>query len=329
MKTDTSARIIEFVRSKQHARAHEIQEFIGFSASAIHRQLRSLVVRNILKKTGKPPLVLYTMVQTRADVPHIVLPSALQQIVDENFLFITPEGDFLYGIRGFSYWAKHYQSNKDYTRLAQEYADIIETKSARAPLGWLDITQKLTDTFAQSFVGHLCIADIYSYPVFGRTKLAKLVMYAKQSSSKKLVSDIARQVEPAIHSIIQSFQIDAVGFIPPTVPRTVQFMDIFEKNLSLNIPIINIQKVNPGEIPIPQKTLVTLADRVTNARGSIFPLSESQQFDRVLLIDDVVGSGASFQETARKLFAAGIGKKAIIAFAIVGNAKGYAVIRQM
>ena len=107
-------------------------------------------------------------------------------------------------------------------------------------------------------------------------------------------------------------------------------MDEFAFQLALRLPEINLVKVIPGDIPIPQKTLVNLQERIINARDSIYIKNTRElPYANVLLLDDVVGSGASFHETAKKLKAAKIGHNRIIAFALVGNIKGYDVIREI
>ena len=64
----------------------------------------------------------------------------------------------------------------------------------------------------------------------------------------------------------------------------------------------------PGDIPIPQKTLASLNERVINARDTIYLKSNKEfSYENILLIDDVIGSGASFHETAKKLKNANVG----------------------
>jgi len=133
-----------------------------------------------------------------------------------------------------------------------------------------------------------------------------------------------------LEKIIKTYNINAVCFIPPTLPRKLQFMDELESRLNLSLPKVDLVKAGSGDILIPQKTLSSLNERVINAQSSIFIKNiKEPSFANILLIDDVAGSGASFNETAKKLKALKIGFKKIIAFAFVGNIKGYDVIRQI
>jgi len=61
-------------------------------------------------------------------------------------------------------------------------------------------------------------------------------------------------------------------------------------------------KYYEDNIAIPQKSLKTRAQRIENARNTIFIDDKNiQNYKKVLLIDDFVGSGATLNETAKKL----------------------------
>ena len=218
-----------------------------------------------------------------------------------GFLSITPDGKLLSGLAGFTYWVQVYRRNKPIEPIAKDYEDILRhQKQQFLPEGYLDATVKLIDTFKETPVTYLLFEDIYRYRIFGRTKLAKLIMYAKQVGDKNLIDQISDLAKPIIEAIVKKYSIDAVVYIPPTVPRPLQFMDELRTRLNLTMPEIKLAKIVPGDIPIPQKTLATLEERVINARDSIYLKSNAEpKYKNVLLIDDVVGSGASFNETAK------------------------------
>lgn len=333
MITDTRERIIEYITNNGQARVHDLVRFLNVSSVAVHKHLRQLVADGLLQRTGKPPIVFYILVpKSSIAVPKEPLfPDDTKDIIDGNFLSITPDGKLLYGTSGFTYWANLYQKNKPIFSLAQQYLMVLERKKKYTTKdGWIDATEKLTNTFPKSYVDRLMYQDIYSYPLFGRTKLAKLVMHAKQVENKMLIDQIASLAKPVIEKIIKEFEITAVGFIPPTVPRQLQFIDELEIKLNLPLPKVDIVKIMAGDILVPQKTLAKLEERIINARSSLYlrDIRESSYLN-ILLIDDVTGSGASFNETARKLKRIEIGHKTIVAFALVGNIKGYDVVRQI
>ena len=155
-------------------------------------------------------------------------------------------------------------------------------------------------------------------------------MYAKQTGERSLIDQIGNAAKPIIENITKKYHIEAVAFIPPTIPRPLQFMDELERCLHLNLLKIDLTKVIPGDIPIAQKTLTSLDERIINARDSIYLKNNNEfSYKNVLLIDDVTGSGASFNETAIKLKKSNVGYGAMVAFGLVGNIKGYDVIRQI
>jgi hypothetical protein len=340
MRTDTRDRIIQYIAEHKQARAHDLIGFLHLSGMAVHKQLRRLIAEGILQKAGRPPLVFYILPPETHTISHATaaslsdtqqLPVKLLQPITDNFLSITPDGRLLYGLDGFTDWARIYQPNKSISYLAQEYVRVIDKKHlSMTPEGWIDATVKLKETFHEQYIDRLLYQDIYSYPIFGRTKLAKLVMQAKQSADRALISRISQLAAPVITQIIQAYTIEAVGFIPPTVPRPLQFIDELAAQLQLALPTIPLVKVLAGDIPVPQKTLGTLEERIINARSSIFlKRTIGPTYKKILLIDDVAGSGSSFHETAKKLKAVDIGSELIIAFALVGNIKGYDVVRQI
>jgi hypoxanthine-guanine phosphoribosyltransferase len=213
--------------------------------------------------------------------------------------------------------------------LALEYVKTAkEADKYRNKDGLLDATSKLKNTFENCAVNKLFYASFYSLPKFGKTLLGQKVLYAKQSQSEKLIKEIALEIKPFVLKLIKEQQIKAVCFIPPTIPRKVQFLKELQFNLDLSLPEIQLEKAYRGEILVAQKTLSKLEERVENARESIFIKKQSVDYESVLLIDDAVGSGATLNETAKKLKIYPTVKK-IIAFAVVGSLKGFDIIQEV
>lgn len=332
MTTNTRGEILEYIVYHGQARAYDLQKKLQISRVAIHKQLKRLLKEGLIIRVGTPPIVFYKLnseSKMRTDETK-QLPEFTHQVIEANFLHITPDGRLLYGMEGFIYWAKEYQKDKPLIQLANAYAKVVQEQNKFSQQGWLDATFKLKDTFKEVFVDKLLFQDIYSYKVFGRTKLAKLVMYAKQAGARELIDKISDMAKPVIEKIVKTYSIEAVAFIPPTVPRPLQFMDEFSDRLAIPLPKIKLVKVVPGDIPIPQKTLSSLKERIINARDTIYLKHVADpSYENILLIDDVVGSGASFNETARKLKNVKVRYKNIVAFGLVGNIKGYDVIREI
>jgi predicted amidophosphoribosyltransferase len=87
--------------------------------------------------------------------------------------------------------------------------------------------------------------------------------------------------------------------------------------------VVKIRKIS-GIIPVPQKSLSKLEERITNAENT-FAISETARYNHVLLIDDAVGSGSTLNQIAGKLKQKGIAKK-VTGLAVVGSFKGFDVV---
>jgi len=125
---------------------------------------------------------------------------------------------------------------------------------------------------------------------------------------------------------VRKYKIDAVGFVPWTVKREVQFMRELEKGLSLNTKTIKIDKART-EVIVPQKTLSKLPDRVENAEKTLF-MTEKGKYKNLLIIDDAVGSGATINHLARQAKEKKIAKK-VIGLSITGSFKGFDIISEV
>lgn len=106
------------------------------------------------------------------------------------------------------------------------------------------------------------------------------------------------EINPRITAFIKKHKIDALGFIPPTIRREVQLMKYIQSHLSITLPIIKLEKIS-GIIPVPQKSLSKLEERIVNA-DSTFAVIERSTYTHILLIDDAVGSGATLNQVAKK-----------------------------
>lgn len=330
MITNTRDRIIEFITKNKQARVHDLVLYLKIGNVAIHRQLNKLISLRLLRKVGKPPLVLYVL-NNEKFTETSAIPKVIQKQIDADYLYVSPEGRLMYGFKGFVEWVKKIREEKRLLQLSEEYLQTLKrAKRNVTSQGWIDATEKIKSTFkVDSSLDKLLYGDFYSLPKFGKTKLGQLVLYAKQSQNKELIEEVAKIVRPLVEKVIKEFKIDAIAFIPPTVPRNTQFMDELVNFLKLTLPIIELVKVS-GQVLIPQKTLSSLGERITNARETIYMKHIAEtSYPNVLLIDDAAGSGATLNEVSSKLKGVMVGKNKIIGFAIVGSLKGFDVIREV
>ncbi len=335
MKTDTAEKIIGYIAINKQARAHDIGRIFNIGQPAVHRQLKKLVEQGTLQKVGKPPLVFYILAPKNQTENILGKASILGRntvdYIDKNYLYITPQGELLYGLEGFKQWAKSIKEESRLVPLSEEYVKMhTQAEVSRSSEGWIDATHKIKTTFFENAITKLFYGDFYSIPKFGKTKLGNLVLYSKQSQNRELIDKAVEEVKPIIDQIIAMYNIDTIAFAPPSLPRKLQFMQEFADRLNINLPKIHLVKLYKGNIIVAQKSLAGLEERITNARDTIYLKSQVPINARnILLIDDAVGSGATLNEIAKKLQASNTNKKTIIGFAIVGSVKGFEVIREI
>jgi len=175
-------------------------------------------------------------------------------------------------------------------------------------------------------IDKLFYCDFYAIERFGKTRLGTLLHFAKQGQNRPLMQEIIELTKSRVENLVKEVKAEAVGYIPPTIKRHLQIMKVLQQGYNLPLPHINLLKVT-GAIPVPQKSLSKLEDRISNAKASIV-VKDTRRFGNILLIDDAVGSGATINETAVKLKQKGLAKK-ISGLAITGSFKGFDVIQEV
>ncbi|MCK5044547.1 hypothetical protein KAR26_02370 [Candidatus Parcubacteria bacterium] len=325
MKTNTSQKILDYVSSKGRVSAKEIIDYLGFSRQAVFKQLAKLLEQEKISKLGMPPKVFYVIVENRKAQKEYEILEDIKIFIEERFIDITPAGQMQKGWTAFVDWCL--KRNQDVKKSAMDYVDIIKKYDAIRKNGLIDGMKKMKNTFSKVYLDSLFYLDFYSVERFGKTRLGKTLLYAKQSQNKAMIKEIAKEIKPAIQHLIRKYNVDAVAFIPPTVKREVQFIKELERNLKLSVNIIRITKIKTP-IMVPQKTLSKLEDRIENAEQT-FILEETTLYNNILLIDDAVGSGATLNEIAAQIKKKSLVKDKIIGLAITGSLKGFDVISEV
>lgn len=323
---DTKQKIINFIKDRGQVTAKEIVDEIGITRQALFRHhLNKLVEAKIIEKRGKSPKVFYSIKEEQEPRQSFSIPKEYIEKIEDNYLIITSSGEEKRGIEGFVYWCE--KNNLPIEKTAKEYIDTLKKYEKYKINEFIDGTEKFNNSFKEVFLDKVFYLDFYSIERFGKTKLGQVLLYAKNSQDKRLIKELVLEIKPKIEKIIKEFNIDGVGFIPPTVKREVQLMREIQKQLKLKIKVIEISKIKT-DIIVPQKTLNKIEDRIENAQKTI-SVEENTIFSNILLIDDAVGSGATFNETARKIRKKGICENKIIGLAITGSFKGFDVISEV
>ncbi len=321
MKNDRKNQILAFVEEKKEVTAKEIINYFNLTEAAIFRHLKVLVEKGELEKSGKPPKVFYFIPKKEKKV-NIDLPKDTLDIINANFINITPAGELLEGAEAFSKWCA--DRNYDPVKSSQDYVEIFNKYEKYKKDGLIDGMEKLSSSFKKVFLDGIYYLDFYSIERFGKTKLGILLLYAKQTQDIDLMNKIFSIVKESIFNFIKKNKIEAVGFIPATISRQIQLQKELEEKLDIKLPKINLVKAR-NRIAVPQKSLSKLEDRIENARKTIF-VDDNREFGNILLIDDAVGSGATLNETAGKIREKKLAKNKIYGLALTGSIKGFDVI---
>jgi hypothetical protein len=348
MTTDTAFKISQYLKEKGQATAAEMVEYLGISRQALFKQLAKLQKNNEIYKIGRPPKVFYYKTDKtisgkariqRATIQSITSKASIVadknfntldkktiKTINKNFLLITPAGVKMQGLEAFAFWCE--KNKLPLAKTAAEYLQTLEKYNHyRRSDGLIDGTEKIKNTFKDSCLDKLYYLDFYSIERFGKTKLGQLLLYAKQSQNRQIIKELVLSIKEKIEKFVTNENFDGVAYIPPTVKRETQFIRELEKQLSLPLRKIKIDKIKT-EIAVPQKTLNKLEDRVENAQKT-FVVENSGNYKKILLIDDAVGSGATFNEIACKIRRAGICEGKIIGLSITGSVKGFDVISEV
>lgn len=324
MKTGTRQDIVDFVTTQNQVTAKLIIEHVGFTPTAVFRHLAKLVSDGILTKRGTPPKVFYSIASVVPVQGNVVFESQIERIINERFLKITPDGVLQTGTLAFVRWCL--ARKLDPVKTSTEYAVSIKKYDSYKKDGLIDGMFKVRHTLPSVYLDQLYYLDFYAIERFGKTKLGELILYAKQSQNRALIKIVAMDVHDRILAAIKDFQIDAIGFVPPTVKRDVQFMKELERLLHFSLPTIQITKIRTT-ISVPQKTLSKLEERIENAKQSLV-VEERKTYGNILLIDDAVGSGATINEVAGQIRLKKLCPGKIIGLALTGSFSGFEVIHE-
>jgi DNA-binding transcriptional ArsR family regulator/hypoxanthine-guanine phosphoribosyltransferase len=326
----TSDKIIDYVKARGQVTGNELIDYLSITDRAVRKQLKALIDNGQLKKSGRPPRVYYSIADEPESMHREVADSSAvtaktKNIIEEDFLYITPRGTVQEGWNGFEYWCS--ERNFELVKMAARYDQISRKYGQHKKAGLIDGMHKMKTSFQDVALDAVFYIDFYSIEIFGKTKLGQLLLFAKQSQNRTLMNELAAIVKPTVTRLIEKYQIDGVGFIPPTVKREVQLMKQIQIRLDLGIRTVAIFKIKTP-VAVPQKTLNKLEDRIINARETI-SVDEMGSYNNILLIDDAVGSGSTLNETAKKIRQKGICKGKIIGLAITGSFNGFEVISEV
>jgi hypothetical protein len=320
--------ILDLFENYQELTAKEIIDRLDVSKQMTHIVINQLLEAKKIERIGHPPKTIYRLLPTP---PVTQRPQNLSRadtdFLTDNFLVVTDTGNLLEGQPAFSSWCRQRslpleKTLIDYKQIRQKYAGDYDSYGIVNGLG------KLTKTMGsdKTWLDQLCYLDYYAIEQFGKTRYGTLVHYAKQGQNKFLMSLLMQFVSEPILYFLERQQADAIAFVPPTIRREVQLMKYIQTRLNASLPVVEIKKFN-GLIPIPQKSLPKLDERIKNAENT-FVVTDRRSFQHVVLIDDAVGSGSTLNQIAAKIKVKRIANR-VTGLAIVGSFEGFDVITEV
>ncbi len=306
----------------------EIVDRLGISKQMAHIAVNQLLAESVLEKMGRTPKTIYRIKETAAALatgkPSFSPSQEDRDFLQKDFLMVTESGSLLEGADAFSYWCAQRRLPVEKT-LAEYLLTKKKYEVYYNAAGIINGMEKLKNTkgYSKIYLDGLYYLDFYAIEKFSKTRLGTLLHYAKQGQNKYLIGIMMDEIGGRLRAFLGQHQADAIGFVPPTIRRELQLMKFMQAHLNAALPVIEIRKIS-GIIPVPQKSLSKLEERIKNAANT-FAITERRAFGHIVLIDDAVGSGATLNEVAGKIKNRGIAQK-ITGLAIVGSFKGFDVI---
>lgn len=318
--------VLKIIKQYGPIRSSEIVKMSGVSAKTIYKHLLILVDEQLIKKTGKVPRIFYVYNDVQP-VESLVLDDD-DQIIENNYIYVSPSGEMVRGIDGFRFWCE--KNAFEFLKEKKILSEKIKTIQKFKKNGLISAKKKILSATEAPHLDEVFFSDFYNLDHFGKTKLGQLVYLGKSSQNKELITEIAKIIKPAIAGLIEKYEIKMICFVPPTIDRKIQFLDVLKNRLKLGLPEVFAVKI-PSSTKVPQKTLRKLEDRIINAQKTIAVNPNQEITSNVLIIDDATGSGATLNETAGKIRnISGKNKNIkIIGYSVVGSFKGFDVISEV
>jgi len=304
---NTYKKILDLFENTELIWASEIAEKTWISRVSVHKVLKELLDENKIKKVWKAShtrykSLIYKDKEKKEKDDDFIVDFKTKKFFDDNFYKFDSDWKLLSWFSWFKNWI--IDRNFDLKKQIENYKKIYNFVENKENECWLlEVTDIFSKKFEKCYMQKVFYAGEYSFMEFGRTKLAEMTFYAKQSQDKKLINQSIDEIIYKLECLIKTEKIDAIAIVPWSIDRKNQLLWILKNRLSdFNLNFINIIKYYPNNISIPQKSIKSKSGRIKNAINTIFVNDENlSKYSKILLIDDFVWSGATLNITAKKL----------------------------
>ncbi|MBC7419095.1 MAG: winged helix-turn-helix transcriptional regulator [Bdellovibrio sp.] len=319
--------ILEIIGKNEQVQVKDLVKELGLTAASIHRALNKLMQAGQVSKKGSAPKVFYFIPAKTPHRPIVDIPNDLLQILEKEYLYISPTGNIIKGLDGFLTWMRATNNRQNIENCIKDYIEILSEANSHKNKNLIEATDRFNKIFSHLYLDQTYYYDFYSLIRFGKTKIGHYLHHGKQAQNIKVIKTISELIQKPLADILKTEKIDAIAWVPHSIPRKIPFLKELQKNLKLSLPTIEIIKAYQGEVPVAQKSLGKVEERIQNAKETMVVVPLDITYKKVLLIDDAVGSGATMNEIAKKLKDRGV--KHVVGFAIVGSYKGFEVIKEV
>ncbi len=322
--SNEAQKVYEYIFKYQPIRPNVIVKGLGLSEKTIYKHLASLLKAKKIEKNGDKGKIFYTTRNIDSTLSEI--KNLNDTLIESYYIYVSPNGEIIRGLQGFNTWCNKNSLNSK--KVKAQYIKRLKELNKLKKNGLLSGKDKILSGQKDLFIDEVFFSDFYTFNHFGKTKLGQLIYVAKNSQNVELIDEISTIIYQSIQYLIDKYAIKMICYIPPTIDRKIQIMHELENSLNIQLPKIKIEKVS-SKTKIAQKTLKKLEDRIINAQKTISVNPIQEIIGNVLIIDDATGSGATLNETAKKIKLISKRKTKIIGYTVVGSYKGFDVISEV
>ncbi len=299
-------KILDLFQKNELLWASEIAEKLGISRVIVHKVLKQILDENKVQKIWKASHTRYKSLiyskNNKQIESYMIIDFKTKKLIDENFYKFDSTWKLLKWFEGFKTWL--WEKNFNIEKSVNSYKNLINYIENLENNCWLlDVTEIFKKKFEKIYMQKVYYAWEYNLIEFGRTKLAEMTFYAKQSQNLNLINQSIDEIIYKLECLVKIEKIDCIAIVPWSIDRKNQLLGKLKKRLEkLNLPFLNIIKYYENGIPIPQKSIKSKTWRIKNAQNTIFVNDKNiKNYNKILLIDDFVGSWATLNITAWKL----------------------------
>lgn len=318
-KESTKERMLALLKNKQTPKM--LSNSLGVGRAITHRHLKDLLDRGEICKFGRSPIVYYKIKEADAYIEDLTSKHGKEL---KDFAFQDIDGGLLFGKEAFLEWSKTSLKKISLKEKIEGYINARKILDSKRVNGFFDLSNRLNGLASineKNQLESVVAIELRTIKSYGRTRMGLLLDVAKSSDSKKITEMVVNENFDIVRKYVKSLKIDACLFVPHTRKRPYQIMNLFMKEW-IDTDAIKVSRVF-SKIRREQKTIKRLEDRVASA-SSTFLIKPDKEYERVLLVDDFIGSGATINQIAKELKSLGVAKK-VYALALVGEEGSYTV----